>query len=93
MAVGQHDGDHVVETVANEAPVRQDDVDAWLMLFWEQHAAVDDEQFAVELEDGHVSADFPETTGGDNAEISRSEPGGGGLLRRRGRVFSGARGS
>ena len=41
--------------------VGQDQVDARLVLLGEEHAAVDDEELAVELEDGHVAADLAET--------------------------------
>ena len=40
--------------------VRQDQVDAGLLLLGEEHAAVDDEQAAAVLEDRHVAADLAE---------------------------------
>src|SRR5699024_5704067 len=36
-------------------------VDAGLRVLGEQHAAVDDQHSPLELEDGHVAADVPET--------------------------------
>ncbi len=52
--------------------IRQDQVDAGLIVAGEQHTAVDDQQPAQMLENGHVAADFadsaqrghPQTSGG-----------------------------
>ena len=60
VPVGEDDADDVVEPVPDGAEVREDQVDARMMLLGEQDTAVDDEQFAAELEDGHVAADFAE---------------------------------
>ena len=43
-----------------EREVRQDQVDAGLLLLGEEDAAVDDEQAAAVLEDRHVAADLAE---------------------------------
>src|SRR5699024_5591846 len=37
-------------------------VHAWLAGRWEKHATVNDQQFAVIFEDGHVAADFRDAT-------------------------------
>ena len=60
VAVGQDDGDDVVEPVLDVGEIGQDQVDAGLGLLGEEDAAVDDEQLAVDFEDGHVAADLPE---------------------------------
>jgi hypothetical protein len=39
-----------------------------MVFLWEQNTAVNDENFAVDLEHGHVSTDFP-----DSAERNDSE--------------------
>ena len=51
-----------------------------VVLLGEQHAAVDDQQPAVVLEDGHVAADLPEATERDDAQRSGLEVGRGGEL-------------
>ena len=58
VPVGEDDGLDVVEPVLDHPEVGQDQVDAGLLGLGEQHAAVDDQQPAVELEDGHVAADL-----------------------------------
>ena len=55
--------------------VGQDQVDAGLVLLGEQHAAVDDEELAVELEDGHVAADLAEAAERGDAQRSGLEGG------------------
>ncbi len=61
VTVREHDADDVVEALLDRLEVGQDQVDARLVLLGEQHAAVDDEQLALVLEDGHVAADLAET--------------------------------
>ena len=52
--------DDVVEPVPDVVEVREDQVDAGLVVLGEEHAAVDDQQPAVVLEDRHVAADLAE---------------------------------
>ena len=75
VAVREHDADDVVEAVADRAEVGQDQVDAGLVLLGEEHAAVDDEDLAVDLEHGHVATDLAEATDGDDPQGSRFERG------------------
>lgn len=68
MPVGEHYRDDIVEPVFYCSEVREDEVDAGLIVFWEEHAAVNDEQAAVNLEDGHIAPDFPQPTQRDNPQ-------------------------
>ncbi|GAB2596221.1 hypothetical protein GCM10027067_04090 [Pseudactinotalea suaedae] len=61
MPVGEHDGIDLVEPVGDVAEVREDQVDAGLVVLGEQHTAVDDQQPAGVLDHGHVAADLAET--------------------------------
>jgi hypothetical protein len=70
VAVGEHQRLDVVETVPDRGPVREDQVDSRLVVLGEQHAAVDDQQAAVVLEDGHVAADLAETAERGDPETS-----------------------
>ena len=70
VAVGEHDALDVVETVPDRGEVRQDQVDAGLLLLGEEHAAVDDQQAAAVLEDGHVAADLTETAERGDAQAA-----------------------
>jgi len=63
--------------------VRQDQVDAGLVLFREQDTAVDDEQAPGVLEDGHVAADLTQAAEGDDAQAAARQ--------RRGRTQLGMR--
>ncbi len=56
--MGQHQRLHVVEAVLDVAQVGQDQVDAGFVMAREQHPAIDDQQSAEMLENGHVAADF-----------------------------------
>ena len=67
VTVGEHQGDDVVESVLDVVEVGQDEIDARLVLLGEEDTAVDDEQFAVNLEDGHVAADLAEAPQGHDA--------------------------
>jgi len=68
VAVREHHADDVVEAVPDRLEVGQDQVDARLVLLWEEHADVDDEELAVELVDGHVATDLAEPAERDDAE-------------------------
>ena len=68
VAVGEYDGDDVLHPAAEVGEVGQDHVDAGLGLLGEQHPAVDDEQLALVLEDGHVATDLAEATERDDAQ-------------------------
>ena len=73
VAVRQHDADDVGEAVTDRTEVREDQVDAGMVLLGEQHPAVDDEQLAVELEHGHVAADLAEPAERDDAQATGGE--------------------
>ena len=60
VPVGEDQGDDVVHAVLDGGEVGQDEVDAGLVLLGEQNAAVDDEEFAVHLVDGHIAPDLAE---------------------------------
>ena len=55
--------------------VGQDQVDTGLVLLGEEHAGVDDEDLALELEHGHVATDLAEPAERDDAERARLECG------------------
>ena len=57
VTVRQHQRVNLGEPVFDRPEVRQDQVDTGLVVLREQHPAVDDQEPAVELEDGHVTAD------------------------------------
>ena len=76
VAVGQHQGLDGVEAVADRVEVGEDQVDAGVVVLGEQHAAVDDQQPAVVLEDGHVATDLAESAERDDPEASCREGGG-----------------
>ena len=68
VAVGQHQRVDGVEAVPDRVEVGQDQVDARVVLLGEEHPAVDDQQAAVVLEDGHVAADLAEPAEGDHPQ-------------------------
>jgi hypothetical protein len=55
------------------AQVRQDEVDAGLVVAGEQHAAVDDQQSAQMLENRHVAADFTDPAERGNPQSTRTQ--------------------
>ena len=68
MAVGQHQGLHVVQAVFDQMQSRQNQVDAGVVVRGKQHAAVDQQQLAVDLEAGAVASDVAETTQRNHAK-------------------------
>ena len=68
VAVGEHQRLDLVEPVPDRVEVGQDQVDAGVVVLGEQHAAVDDQQPAVVLEDGHVAADVAEAAERDDPQ-------------------------
>ena len=75
VSVREHDADDVVEPALDRLEVGQDQVDARLVLLGEEHAAVDDEELAAVLEDGHVAADLAEAAERRHAERAGFEGG------------------
>ena len=80
VAVGQHQRLDVVEPVPDGVEVREDQVDAGVVLLGEEHAAVDDQQPPVVLEDGHVATDLAQTAERDDAQAALLQPRRGGQL-------------
>ncbi len=70
VAVGEHQGLDVAEPVSNGREVGEDQVDAGVVVLGEQDPAVDDEQPAGVLEDGHVAPDLAEPAERDDPERS-----------------------
>jgi hypothetical protein len=70
MAVREHDPDDVVEAVPDRFEVGQDQVDTGLVVFGEEHTAVDDEKASKIFEDRHVPPDFTETSQCDDAQCA-----------------------
>ena len=75
MPVGEHQPDHVVQPVGDRIEPRQDQVHAGMVVLGEQHAAVDQQQLAAELEHRHVAADVAETAERDDAHRVRRQQG------------------
>ena len=61
VAMGEYQGLDLVETVLDVVEIRQDQVNARLLLLREKHAAIDEQQVAVVFDHVHVAADFAET--------------------------------
>ena len=80
VAVGQHQRLDLVEAVPDRVEVGEDQVDAGLVVLGEQHAAVDDQQPAVVLEDGHVAADLAEAAERGDPQAALRQVGGRGQL-------------
>ena len=80
VPMSQDQGDDVVDAVLDGGEVRKDEIDARLVLLGEEHTAVNDEQLAIQLENGHVAADLAQTPQGSDAHGAISE-GAGGLQR------------
>ena len=76
VAVGQHQRLDGVEAVPDRVEVGQDQVDAGVVVLGEEHAAVDDQQAAVVLEDGHVATDLAQPAERDDPQASGREGGG-----------------
>ena len=68
VPVGQNNSDDVVEPVTKIAEIGQNHVDARLVLFGEQHSAVNNEQLAVDLKDGHVATNLADAAERDYAQ-------------------------
>jgi hypothetical protein len=58
VAVGEDHRNDVIEPVTDGFEIGQNQVNAWLCLLGKENTAVHDEQFAIELTDGHVPTDF-----------------------------------
>ena len=68
VGVGEDDGIDVAEAVADRGEVRQDQIDARAVGLREEHPAVDDQQPAGVLEDGHVATDLAEAAERDDPQ-------------------------
>ena len=61
MAMSEHERVDLVETILDVAEIGKNQVDARLLLFGEEHAAVDEQQVTVVFDYVHVAADFAQT--------------------------------
>ena len=75
VTVRQDESDDVVEARLDRLEVGQDQVDTRLVLFGEEHTAVDDEELALVLEDGHVATDLAEAAEREDAQGALFEGG------------------
>jgi hypothetical protein len=76
VPVGQDQRLDGIEAVTDGVEVREDQVDTRVVVLREEHSAVDDQQPAVVLEDGHVATDLAQSAERDDPEASGSEGGG-----------------
>jgi hypothetical protein len=70
VAVREDDRLDLVQAVPDPGEVGKDHVDPGLVLLGEEHAAVDDEETSLVLEDGHVPADLTEAAERDDAQAA-----------------------
>ena len=68
VAVGEHQRDHVVEAIVEVVQAGQDQVDSRLVVLGEEHTAVDQQDFGVDFEGGHVAADVTEPAKRDDPQ-------------------------
>ncbi len=68
MGVGEDNRVNRVEPVPDGGEVRQDQIHTRLVRLGEQDPTVDDEQPAIELEHGHIAADFAQPPQRDDAQ-------------------------
>lgn len=61
MAVSKDQADDIAEALGKRIEARQDQVNARMIVFGEQDSAIDEQQLAVELDDGHIAADIAQT--------------------------------
>ena len=67
----EHDGADALAASREVAEVREDEVDAEVLVAREREAGVDDDELAVGLDDGHVLADLAEPAERDDASGQR----------------------
>ncbi len=67
VSVREHNGPHLARPVAKIREVREDEIDAEVLVARKREAGVDDEACALVLEDGHVLADLAEPAERDDA--------------------------
>ena len=73
VSVGQHQADHIVQPVGDRVEARQDEVDTRMVVLGEQHAAIDQQQLAVVLQDRHVAPDVTQPPQRDDAHPTRRQ--------------------
>jgi hypothetical protein len=59
--VSKDQPDDIAEALGKRIEARQDQVNARMIVFGEQDSAIDEQQLAVELDDGHIAADIAQT--------------------------------
>ena len=73
VPVGQHQTDHIAQPVGDRVEARQDEVDTRMVVLGEQHAAIDQQQLAVVLQDRHVAPDVTQSPQRDDAHPTRRQ--------------------
>ena len=51
-------------------PIGKDQVDPWLVLLWEEHATIDDQDLAAVFQGGHVATDLTKSTESDETQAA-----------------------
>ena len=70
VTVSEHHTNDVIQTIFKPREIRQNQIDTGLGFFGEKHATINNEEFAIKLQNVHVSTDFSQATQGDNPEAS-----------------------
>ena len=71
VTVREHEAADIVQPLADGVEAGQDQIDPGMIIFWKQHAAVDQQQLAVELHDCHIPTDVAQATERDDAHRVR----------------------
>ena len=62
VPVGKHNANHVIQAVTQVAKVGQNHVYAGLVLLWKKHSTVNDQDFTIDFEHGHIATDFTDAS-------------------------------
>ena len=66
MAVRQHNGLDLVTVLDEIADIRDDEIDAEHVFIREHQSRIDDENLIIHADDGHILADLPQASKGDD---------------------------
>ena len=72
VTVSQNYSNYIIKAILEVAEVRQDHINARLVLFRKKHANIHNQDFAVDFEHGHVSTNFANSTKWNDAHYSRT---------------------
>jgi hypothetical protein len=76
MSMGKEDPNNIIEAIADIAKVRQNQINTWLVILWEENATINNQKLSISLIDSHIATDLRNPTECDDTKATSCKLGG-----------------